>query len=368
MIPRSFLRKKINNRQSRAKERDRSSLRKADRMKALSLFLLLLLMLSACSGPENVVAKVNKKPISLEEFEEADQIAKNILPQKSYADPEEKLIHERDRQKEVLQMLAWEAMIREDASSKGLDVDSASQKLWDQTMEEFGDEKSLKIQLDSLGISEIAFKSSLRREALIQVHRKKIAEELAPTEEELKKFYQKHQEKCALISYVQVSLPTHAEAKELAKSWKKDPSIIPDSEAKYNGDLFENTRFDQFSNVGIHDPRLADPEIFKQKKGTVNWYYSNNLYYVISMTERLTAFSDVESQVRSLYEEESYLNYMKKLAGKLHVHLYEKNLPSMKQKAEDLENSEEENIQEEESIVEEESSQEKESIPEESLE
>ncbi len=324
------------------KKKDRFSKRRTEhrqglrnRIKILCLGVLLSLFLTACIGPKDAVATVDKVPISLQEFETADQIAQAVLPKESYSDPDEERKAARSRQKEVLQMLVWEAIVREDASNSGLDVEKPYQDLWKKTMDDFGDLKSLEVQLQSLGISEASFKSSLRREAMLDAHRKKIAKDMAPGKEDLEKFYQKNKDKCALISYIQVSLPTHAEAQELAKSWKKDPSTIPDSEAKYNGDLFENTRYDQFSNVGIHDPRLVDPDIFKQEKGEVNWTYSNGLYYVITVTERLSAFSDVESQVRTLYEEENYLNYMKKLAGKYHVHLYENNLPAMDKNAEE---------------------------------
>ena len=297
------------------------------------VFLLLLmgLLLVSCGAPRDAVAKVGKTPIQVQEFEEADQIARAVLPRETYTDPEDEQKASRARQKQVLQMLVWEAMIREDASNKGMDVEKPYQDLWNKTLDEFGDLKSLEVQLRSLGISEVSFKNSLRRQAMVETHRKKIAKVLAPSKEDLEKFYQKNQEKCALISYIQVSLPTRAEAQDLAKSWKKDPSSIPDSEAKYNGDLFENTRYDQFSSVGLNDPRLADPEIFKQEKESVNWYYSNDLYYVIYVNDRRTAFSEVEPQVRTLYEEDAYLKYMKNLAGKLHVHLYEKNLPPVQE-------------------------------------
>lgn len=301
-------------------------------LKARTILLLLaILLLSGCGGPRDAVAKVGKTPIQVQEFEEADQIARTVLPGETYSDPEDGQKASRARQKKVLQMLVWEAMIREDASNKGMDVEKPYQDLWNKTLDEFGDLKSLEVQLKSLGISEVSFKNSLRRQAMVETHRKKIAEALAPSKEDLEKFYQKNQEKCALTSYIQVSLPTRAEAQDLAKSWKKDPSSIPDSEAKYNGDLFENTRYDQFSSVGLNDPRLADPEIFKQEKESVNWYYSNDLYYVIYVNDRRTAFSEVEPQVRTLYEEDAYLKYMKNLAGKLHVHLYEKNLPPVEE-------------------------------------
>ncbi|MDY6146828.1 MAG: hypothetical protein SPH80_04755 [Peptoniphilaceae bacterium] len=230
---------------------------------------------------------------------------------------------------ETVQQMVMEEQVRQDPLVH-VDSSERANELWTAALQRFGDEQGLMAQLESLGLTKEEYLQSIRNQAMVEAHKTEFIRQNSPSEEALKDFYRGNKKKCALLTFTKITVPTLSEAKEIRTQLKKDTGVISDYETRFNEDLFEKTSVTHHTDVGWGSPEAIDEDLFGQEAASIDLYYSkeSGLYSIVYMESRKDAFSDVHDQVRSLVEEQRYMDHIRTLAKDLHVHIYEENLPS----------------------------------------
>ncbi len=274
----------------------------------------LLFFLTACKGPDGVVATLHGEPVVTTEDV---QTAMPFFYQAFHEGKKESTGSEEspeDLAARVANQLAEEKLVLSDTSLR-TDIESVASEAWKKALERFGDEQGLISQLVSYGMTKEEFLASLRLSAAVEAHRKAYFEAFPVGAEELHSYYKKHKDEVSLLTFTEIRVPSRKEAVEIRDALEKDASSISEYESLLNGDGFEQTTFDRFVDVG-RDAPVPDPEVFRLRVGESAFYYDEDseLYSVVLIEGRKDREEDVQEALRAACEEERYRQYLNRLA------------------------------------------------------
>ena len=276
-----------------------------------------LLFLSACSAPD-VVASLDGKTILTTEGLIEQAKAMDLCLHEGKATLADQTDQDKNRfYKDVARQMMTDALIAKDEALV-TNSDKLFADAWSEAVQRFGGEKGLLAQLQNYHISKEYFSDSLRSVARQKAHRTAFYTAHPVTEDAVKAYFEKHKKESALLTYSQVTVPTRSEAKEIVQKLKNSPKEIAEYESVVNNDLFEQTTFHRYTDIGYDDPDVVDTDIFTQPLGSVAFYYdaSREIYAVVYLEGRKDAYKDVKKAVQNKVQEQQYLEYLNALAKK----------------------------------------------------
>lgn len=312
------------------------------------LFLFLALFsLSACQEiGDDVVAKIGEKEIYLEELNQADQFFQSIKQtiqdqrnqleagpyfeensaEETGEDQAQEASEDLEGKRQVLDQLVYEEMIRQDPNLQITDLETRTQTLWEASIDHFGGEEGLLAQLNTYGITEQTYYQSLENQTLVEGHQEAFRAANPISNEKLEKYYDSHEDTRALVSYVEIGVPTSGVAEEIAKELASEESNFSLYEEEYNNDAYENTYVKKYENMGIMDDDLLNEELLLLEVGEVEVYYQEDLYHVVAVQEKTDDFLTLQDHLEDLVFQEEYGEYIQSLSRDLDVQIFYENV------------------------------------------
>lgn len=303
---------------------------KKSRLLLVSLALILLtVLLTACNmvrvNPEvdnkTVVAKISGEEIKKEEFNKMFNIFKTQYEQQFGTEVWDQEVEGRKfgdiAREKLLDMLIDEKLQLKRAADLGIvTTDDEVNKEIENARKYFDSEEKFNEFLKGQGIDLEYFKESVKKDLTINKLIDKLTENIAVTDEELKDYYDTHQDEFTSVKASHILLDTKEEAEkmlarvkagedfaELAKQYSKDPSAKENS-----GDL------DYFRHGDMVEP--FEKAAFALKPGEISEIVQTDFgFHIIKVEDsKLDRLEDVKELLRGnmLYEKKS-LEYGKQL-------------------------------------------------------
>lgn len=285
-------------------------------------FILLTVFLTACNmvrvNPEvdnkTVVAKISGEEIIKEEFNEMFNIFKTQYEQQFGTEVWDQEVEGRRfgdvAREKLLDMLIDEKLQMKRAAELGIVItdDEVNAEI-ENARKYFDSEEKFNEFLKGQGIDLEYFKESVKKDLTLNKLIEKLTENIEVTEEELKNYYDSHQDEFASVKASHILLDTKEEAEkmlakvkagenfaELAKQHSKDPSAKENS-----GDL------DYFRHGDMVEP--FEKAAFALKPGEISEIVQTDFgFHIIKVEDsKLDKLEDVKEQLKGnmLYEKKS---------------------------------------------------------------
>ena len=307
-----------------------------NKLKAKNLMLIILtitmsFLINGCAkkAPEGLVATVNEEKITIEEFNKEYEIRtntrKNQLEQ--VEDDEEAEVEEKEEKEEVLSIYIIEKLIIQDALEEGIKVsDEELEKRIEDIRESIGGEEGLKKYQEALGIDDEYFQSFIKKDMIIEKHKKNYMEKLELSDKEIKKAFKENKKDLTHIKARQILVETQEEGTELLKQLKNgadfkalaiEKSIDPGT-ALEGGDLGYFPKGD--------NPKEFDDLVFALKEGEISPLIQTKLgYHIVEIIEIKDTFEDLKKETLQFAREKEYVEHLKNLEddGKIEIYLEE---------------------------------------------
>ncbi|MGI6585537.1 MAG: foldase [Gracilibacteraceae bacterium] len=319
---------------------------KKSRLLLVSLALMLLIvLLTACNmvrvNPEvdnkTVVAKVSGEEIKKEEFNKMFNIFKTQYEQQFGTEVWDQEVEGRKfgdvAREKLLDMLIDEKLQLKRAAELGIvTTDDEVNKEIENARKYFDSEERFNEFLKGQGIDLEYFKESVKKDLTISKLADKLTENITVTDEELKNYYNAHQDEFMSVKASHILLDTKEEAEkmlarvkagenfaELAKQYSKDPSAKENS-----GDL------DYFRHGDMVEP--FEKAAFALKPGEISEIVQTDFgFHIIKVEDsKLDKLEDVKEQLKGnmLYEKKSleYGKLLEEMRKKAEIEKFTKNL------------------------------------------
>lgn len=308
-------------------------------------FILLTVSLTACNmvrvNPEvdnkTVVAKIFGEEIKKEEFNKMFDIFKTQYEQQFGTEVWDQEVEGRKfgdvAREKLLDMLIDEKLQMKRAAELGIVVtdDEVNAEI-ENARKYFDSEEKFNEFLKGQNMDLEYFKESVRREYTINKLVEKLTEGIEITDEEVKNYYDTHQDEFASVKASHILLDTKEEAEkmlarvkagenfaELAKQYSKDPSAKENS-----GDL------DYFRHGDMVEP--FEKAAFALKPGEISEIVQTDFgFHIIKVEDsKLDKFEDVKEQLKgnTLYEKKSseYDKLLEEMRKDANIEKFVKNL------------------------------------------
>lgn len=215
------------------REDDFLKLLKKKNIAAIALSLSLVIGLTGCGkGPEGVVATVNDKPITEQEYllEYATMRNSFVMDQ---GNGDLKVLDEKIPELEnktpdefikemTLKNLEKMKIIEQDAEKYGIKVTEEDiNKLMEEEIQSAGGEEALKESLAKQGISEEFYKTYLERKILTAKYYNEKFTKIAPKDEDVKKYFEEHKDEMYTANVSHILVKDKKEAKDIKKELDK---------------------------------------------------------------------------------------------------------------------------------------------------
>ena len=298
-------------------------------MKRISVFFILLscLMLSSCGRDENIIAKVNNKPVMKGDYEAECAFYKKINSKKFGEDLLSKVQDdgrtlEQQLNEVVLKKMICEKFIEEDMIRRNYEIkdeDLSSKGYW----KKFGDEKKISEFLKANQISEEFFNASLKRAMYAERHRELIVGEMHITDDDVKKYYEADKPKFEKVNCSYILLKTEEEAKDVKTKIEAGlafedlalASSIDAETAAKGGELGWISRGEY--------PKEFEDSAFNLEVGAISDPIASDLgFYIIKVNSRKNSFNDLKEDVRIGLENEKYEEYLEAEMQKADIKVY----------------------------------------------
>lgn len=275
-------------------------------------------VLSGCGAPEGVLATVDGKVVlTKESLDQATMDFDRSLHEGRTSLSADQPETARAFARRVADQIVYEALIEADHD---LPVDAGAEAIAqeEKATAKVADAEGLKNQLDAYGLSQNVYRKSLEASALARAHEKAYLDMHPSTPTMVQDYVKKKPNHVVLSSFVQMTVPTRAEAEDLVRRLKKDPKRTIREGEQLNQDVFPQTAFARFHEIGADDPRVVDDDLFALQKNEADFYYEEETgdYEVIFIEERKSALDQVADHAKKLLDQERYLAYINDLAVK----------------------------------------------------
>lgn len=291
---------------------------------------------------KNVAAKVNGKAISVDELnKQVEQLKKQYPQMFQGADGEGRLL---DFKQRLLDNLVSQELVRQAAEEQGIKVSDADvKKQVDQLKSGFKDEKQFDQALKSAGMTVDSLNKQIREQLLTQRLIDSLSAGAAPTESEIKSYYDKNKEqfnqKAAKRASHILFKPEDKNAAEKALGELKDGADFASSAKKYSTDTATAA---QGGDLGWPStPYVAEFEeaLAKLDKGEMSDLVKSPFgWHIIKVTDERDAkqqpLSEVKDQISQILQQqrkaESYQQFLENLRKKAKIEIL---VPELKQAA-----------------------------------
>lgn len=291
-------------------------------LKAVTAVLLGALFLTGCGKPEGVAATVNGVNIPMEEFlvqyksTRAQIVAmhgEDFLKEKSYDDPNKTM--DQAIRENTLKGLVQMEVIRQDAEKEGVKVDDAKAKeILDQQQQMLGGEEALNKYLESQGINREMYEKIVKLNLLVEAYASHLREKYAPTEEQLKKYFEENKDDLKQVSASHILVEKEEDAKKLAKEAKAGADFA--KLAKENS--IDTGSKDNGGDLGFFKKGDMVPEFeaaaFSMKKGEISDPVKSQYgFHIIKVNDIKDDFNSLKDQLKSGYVDTKLTEHVDKL-------------------------------------------------------
>ncbi|HZK33416.1 MAG TPA: peptidylprolyl isomerase [Tissierellaceae bacterium] len=288
---------------------------------ALIWILTISFILVGCNNiPEGVIAKVNDEEITEEEFNIEFESFKGLYEKQLGKDAMSQREEDGRTREEVLRESILEKMIMDKIiknESEKMNISVSEEELNEKIMEYVnatGGEEEFKLYLEESDLSEEFFRENLRKELLMNKHRKKIIKDLDIKSEEGEEYFKNNKEDLVLIKVSHILVKTQEEGQEVLNRLKDGEEFskiaeevsVDKQSSILGGDLGYITRGDrvlEFEETAFSLNVGEISEIIKTEVG----------YHIIKVKNRKDTYESLKDDIGLLLKEDKYLSIMEKL-------------------------------------------------------
>lgn len=308
--------------------------------------LSLSLLLAACTqAPEDAVAVVGEKPISTAALLREDAYYEKVLNQgETYEaapavsldeEAEAEALEEQriraqatlDRRREVLDQMVFDESLQQDTKIRPQGVTAKVDELYQEALDRFDGEEGLQAQLKAFGVTEVDYRAELEKEAYHLLHEEAYREYHPLSSEDLQKYYEGNREDMALVSYVDITVPTKSSADTVKATLTDDIGELAAIEEEYQNDIYDSTSVQEFQQIGAGDDRLVSRRILQQDLEAIEVYLVDELYHVIIVKDKVTDYTALVDHVRDRAYKDHYESYIQSLSRQLEVKVFPDRIP-----------------------------------------
>lgn len=291
--------------------------------------LVLSIILIGCNNvKEGVIAKVNDEEITEEEFNiefesfkglYEKQLGKDAMSQRE----EDGRTREEVLRESVLEKMIMDKIIKNEAEKMNISV---SEEELNEKINEYvratGGEEEFKIYLEESDISKEFFRENLRKELLMNKHKKKIIEDLNISSEEAEEYFKNNKDDLILVKASHILVKTQEEGEEVLNRLKGGEEFskiaeevsVDKQSSILGGDLGYITRGDrvlEFEEAAFSLNVGEISEIIKTEVG----------YHIIKVENRKDTYESLKNDIGLLLKEDKYLSQIEKLreSGKVKI-------------------------------------------------
>lgn len=294
------------------------------------IFLALTLLVTACDQPkEGIVAKVGEEEITNEEFNDEYDLFENIYIKQFGEDAmsqtgEDGRALEDILKEQILDKMIFEKIIEKETNS--MDISVSDEEL-DEKIEEYivmtGGEEEFNEFLESSDITREYFSGNLKKEILVNKHRKQFIDKIEVEEEDAREFFDENKEQLEVIKASHILVKTEEQAQmvldkiadgddfsELAKDLSVDKAS-----SLLGGDLgyfTKGTRIPEFEEVAFGLEKGQISEIVKTEVG----------YHIIKLVDKKDSFDELKDEMIMILKEDEYKQEKDRLREEAKVIIY----------------------------------------------
>ncbi len=300
--------------------------------KIMAVLMVFPVLLTACSsGPKDVAASVNGVDLPMEDYEkeykmlatyQAQQNGKEFLEEPAFDDPNKTM--GQALREIVLDNQVQREIMRQDAKDKGIEIteEDVNAKI-EEAKEILGGEEEFNKILKEQNIDLDFYKKLLSYELLKEPYSAKLMEELEPSAEEVKKYYEDNKDKFEKIDASHILVETEEEAKKIKAELDggKDFAELANKNSKDPGNQDNGGELGEFPR-GAMVPEFEEAA-FKLKEGEISDPVKTDFgYHIIKVNKIINNFEGQEDAVKDDLLHTRYVDYMDNLEKKAKIKKY----------------------------------------------
>lgn len=289
-----------------------------------------LITLSGCNkNPEGVIAKVNGEEITEEQFNIEFESFKGLYEKQLGKDAMSQIEEDGRTREEILRENILEKMIMDKIikiETEKMDIFVSEEEL-NKKIKEYidatGGEEEFKSYLEESDLSENFFRENLRKELLMNKHRKEIIENLSITEEQAKEYFKDNKESLVLVRVSHILVKTEEEGQKVLNrldngeefSKLAEELSVDKQSSIVGGDLGYITKGDRVSEF--------EEAAFSLKVGEISEIIKTEVgYHIIKAADRKDTYEDLKDDIGLLLKQDKYLTEMEKLRQSEKIKIY----------------------------------------------
>lgn len=289
-----------------------------------------LITLSGCNkNPEGVIAKVNGEEITEEQFNIEFESFKGLYEKQLGKDAMSQIEEDGRTREEILRGNILEKMIMDKIikiETEKMDIFVSEEEL-NKKIKEYidatGGEEEFKSYLEESDLSENFFRENLRKELLMNKHRKEIIENLSITEEQAKEYFKDNKESLVLVRVSHILVKTEEEGQKVLNrldngeefSKLAEELSVDKQSSIVGGDLGYITKGDRVSEF--------EEAAFSLKVGEISEIIKTEVgYHIIKAADRKDTYEDLKDDIGLLLKQDKYLTEMEKLRQSEKIKIY----------------------------------------------
>lgn len=289
---------------------------KMKKKSSLILILALLFLLSSCKEEEkDILAKVGKETISLEDLNRERDYFAHLYPKEDM------------ETKELVDLLVYDKLLDLDFGSSETSVEDRVKLLYQEAVSAFDSKLVFEEHIKALGLSMEEYLNSLKKEAKSLVHQEAFFAQSPYSSKELEKFYRKKKDLVSSYHFYDIALPTRMEVRELMDRIEKDPKELDKLVEEYRYDDYEDTRVEEVTLSGYEVREKYPSFVLSMEKDGFDTFRGQDFAHLIYMLDVQKDFSSLMKVVEEEYRREKYEEYIRVLSKDYDVRIYEENFP-----------------------------------------
>lgn len=277
--------------------------------KILAGGLALSLLLTGCGAGGSTFATVNGEKIAQERYDVQLDVIKSMIAAQ-YQLPES-----------IKKQLVQEVVMRQDLEKNEVKLtDEDYKKDFDKAVEAYGGAEGYRRTLEVLKISDDQMKEMLKFETISRKHKEMYAQKNAPSEEEIKKYFEDNKEKLVKVDASHILVPTEEEAKEAKKRIDGGESFEDVAKAvSKDGSSAQNG-----GSLGLQNPGKFDSVFAKAllalKEGELSDPVKTQFgYHIIRLNKNYNTADSVKDDILTALTADAYQEYLQKLVDEAKV-------------------------------------------------
>lgn len=297
------------------------------------LILVLLILVSTLVGcvepKEGLIAKVEGEEITEEQFNDEYKIFESLYIKQFGEDAmsqkdEDGRTTEEVLKEQILDKIIMETIIEKQASEMEISVsDEEVKEKTEDYISMTGGEEAFNEFLEKNNITKKYFGENLRKELLVNKHRKQFIDSVEVTEDEARKFFEENKEHLEVIRASHILVKTEEQAQEVLDRLDDGEDFeelakavsVDKASALLGGDLGYTTkgaRIPEFEEVAFNLEKGEISDIVKTEVG----------YHIIKLVDRKDVFEELKDEITMVLKEEKYDKEMASSRDKAKVKIY----------------------------------------------